>query len=797
MYSRNNPVAIRRSLRLSQLSAAIVLATCASTWLVPAYAMESIDDQVMSDTTGADGLAINVQASNVSYGNLYWQDGGATSNSLSLPGATLTNNVSTSPVNLAAQLNAGSSGTTPSLSLNLNLSPILFQAPQVLICSAATTCASSSSTLLGGVAIQTNNVTTASLVTTNGFLNSQGSAVVKLLLNNGNIFFTSNGNQLVTSDIYANITASGRIWVDATDGFRFSTSDKNGTQNGGVMLTAPGSWTAAGTPINAGLQFSLVMQNGTTNSLSSSPNGVIAFGATGSLPTLDLTVRGATATSMTTDNVGGTVSGTPNSSIFGNAGGGNAIAANMSATIQTGTGSNAFMLYVGAAGAGGYGIQMSNFVPFSNVTATTINPAITTGNVYMNLLTASTTGLVMPIPTALTGSTTTAANYFGLSALDTQTITGANSLFFAVRGLSIQGVPLNTAFYQNNVGVCTGTTTCTTGATPVSGFAIMPVFNGVNGNLTLSPTLNASSQQSIAYSLALAMTGNNGGTEGTGTGGSATAGTLQESAFFLADTSTTNPQYVGLRDINMYLKANGVITFGGNSTSNTLNITIPNFRLALSANLAAGYLPGAEPTTGGYSSFISNKDTLFTMNLGLLGDPNNTNNAITITTTSAKPSSLGITADLTLAGTAGSCSVATGLCASGNITAGVPNQTGTGTNGSSNFFRLVDNSGSALGLDNITGRIQLGAGSQLVVGPMLNSSGYNPYNLTSTTPTPVNSATITSYVNINPQDVPGNELLATLDFYPSTSGGAATPIGKMVLTGGTIISNLTLTPVTH
>ncbi len=802
MSSRNK----RFFLRQSPLLHVMMLGICTTSFFAtPLYAMQAIDDQVLSNTTGADGIALNVQASSVAANSIYWQDPTTSSSvgsAFALQNVTVTGNPNTSPFTAQIQVNTGSSGTIPALSINLvNLSPILFQAPTVVLCSGVTTGAPSGcGTSLGALTVQTLNPLTASLVTTNGLLNSQGGATLKLLLQKGNIYFASNGNQLIASDIYANINATGRIWIDATDGFRFSTS---GVTGGGVTLTAPGSWTTSGIPINAGLQTSLTMASGTAVS-SSGPSQAstgLAFGVSGSLPTLDLTVRGASASGVQ-DNVGGTVGGTANSSILGSAGGGNAIAANMTASLQSGTGSNAFSLFLGGAGTGGYGVDMSNFVPFSNVTSTT-NPTITTGNVYLNLVTSSTTKLIMPVPTVLTGSNGAVAgqmNYFnstlaGDTTTDLQSITvpASGSLLFAVRGLSIQGVPLQTQFYQNGVGLCTGTTTCTTG-TAATGFAIMPVLYNVNGNMTL----NANTSTNIAYSLALAMTGNN---NQIGETGNTPASDVQSSAFFLADT--VNKQYVGLRDINLYMTANGVmsLTNSGNTpnlgcpvNSNCLNLTLPNFMLAMKAGLATGFLPGAEGAATGYSSYsfytagmtypkyTDNKDTLFTMNLGLQSDAtNNTTNQLSLITSQSASNSLGFGVDLTLAGT---------------VNNGAPNQANAG----GNFYRIIDNSGSAMGLDNMTGRLQIGSGSQIFVGSVANP--YNPDNISGISAnTPVNSATLRTYLTVNPSNIQGNELLTTLDFYPvgakNAAGvvGGAQPVGNIVLTGGTIQSNLTLTPV--
>ncbi|GAC1369391.1 MAG: hypothetical protein NVS3B3_05870 [Aquirhabdus sp.] len=824
----------QNKLPLSRLAASIAL-VFSTLALSEAYALESISDQAMSDVTGADGVAININADQVAFGSLYWQDSinqtGATGN-LTLSNATLTNGVgTTSPIAAVVKINTGSSGVTPALSMNLNVnSSFLFTAPTITICTTLSACASPTS--LGSLAVQTTdpansanpttviaqpstlaNPTNLSIVTTNGFLNSSGTATVKLLLDSANIFFTSNGNQIVTSDIRANINATGRIWVDTADGFRFSTHDAAGVAivdssgHSGVSL-------AAASDFRAGLQGALMMQNATGSTLASStptvtntpPNGLIRFGVSGNLPKLDLYLRGSAGASDSganggEDNVGNNV-------------GKSGIAARMVATIQSGTNlshdglntGSGFELEVGAAGLNGYGIRMSNFVPFSNVMGT--NPTIDTGNVYLNLVNAS--SLTMPVPLGLTsgkgamGTVTSSAHNFGLATTDSQpisnttptTATKTDNLLFAVRGLSIQGVSMSTSFYQNGKGACTtaGSNPCLGTGAP-TGFAIMPVLNGVSANLALNANTGAATP-SLGYSIALAMTGNNAGTTETG---NTPATDIKESAFFLANTGTqNNSQYIGLRDINLYFRANGVITFKGSTngvthiSTNSINITMPNFLLAMSANFAGGYLPGTENvglTNGvartGYSTFMSNKDTIETINLSLQSDATNyKDNMVDVITSSAynttTSSFLGLNADLTLAGTKGSCSTLTPVgstCSGtgGTVTNGVPDQT-LATN---NFVRIVEpGTGAALGLDNITGRIQLGSGSGLTVGS--------------------NSGTFTANMIVNPQNIQGNELLTTLDLYAGSAAPALAPqpLGKMVITGGQLMSTMTLKPCT-
>ncbi len=712
------------SARMTKLALSISAITVLNTLCITAYAMESISDQALSDVTGADGVAVTVQADKFTFGSLYWEDqidNSGTVRRLQLDQASAANQVTLTPGSttnplITAKVNAGSSGTTPALSLNLNIAPFTFYAPRVEVCT-ATVCPANS---LGAFGLQTTQNSQIALATTNGLFNSAGTASVTILLDGVNTFFTSNGNQIVGADIRANISSTnGRIWIDATDGLRF----------GGDIALKAASASRAG--IQASLMLQTAQSGSSLNTVSPTAGGLVRLGISGNVLNTNLYVRGAKGTTANEDTIG---------ALVGNQG----LAARLTGQVQSGalnadgTGTG-FQLEFGGVGTGssGYGIQMTNFVPFSNVSTGT-NPTFDSGNIYLNLISAST--LTMPVQCVFTVgsdcSPTKAAytpvNVFNLTAADfTQPVT-ADSVYIGVRGLNIQGVPLQTYFYQNGVG------RVTSGAVP--GFALMPVLNNVNANLTL----NAASATTLGYTLAVSTQGTNGQ---TGEVGNNSATEVKTTSLFLADTSTpSKAQYIGLRNINLFLEANGVIQINDTSTDATcathcIKLTLPNFLLALSGDLAAGYLPGAEPANFAKFSDPANKDKLYGLNVKLKGATNSSTNNIGLSTTST--GALGLNADLTL------------------------------NSDASSFIRLVEPSGSALGLDGLTGRIQLGSGSQISVN--------------------ATSGTFTNVLNINPGNVAGGELLGTLNFYPN--GGSANPVGKIVMTGGQIISNLTVAPV--
>jgi len=773
----------------TRLSRAILLALFGGVISAPVYALESLSEQALSDTTGADGVAINIQANGLTFSNLYYQDqidnaATPTARQVQLTNATLTANSGT--LNAVAQINAGSTGTTPALSINLDvITPFLLAAPRVEICASSASC--TNTPLAGGsisgitnyFGLQTTTPTIFSLVTTNGLLNSAGTAKVTLSLNAANIFFTpyNQTTQLVTQNVNVNINStdgSGKIWISPTDGFRFS---------GNVNLlntTAPSASTA-------GIQASLMLQAPSGTGTTYTPlaaGGLLRFGVSGQLNNTQLYVRGTKGSAANEDSIGSVV-------------GAQGLVARLTgqtvsgALNADGTGTG-FQLELSGAGVdasgnpNGYGIQMTNFRGFSNVIAAGgANPTIDSGNIYVNLTNA--TSLPMPVQSVFTSTTANTVNFFNMTAATfNQAVSGADSALLAVRGLNIQGVPLLTYFYQTGVGRVTnsGTTynaatgVATTGTTPAAGFALMPVLYGVNANLALSS--NSSAPYGLNYAVAVSTTGNNGQTGESGAGSSTD---IKTTGIFLADTGGN--QYIGLRNINALIQASGVITLTSGVNTATcanrcINISLPNFLLAMSADFAAGYLPGAEPGTAGVSApgtfaqyaSASNTDTLFHINAQIVA-ANAATNTLSLYTNSN--GSLGIGADLTLAGTP---------AAPGNsfIRLSQPNCV-------SNCAGVTN--GATLGLDNLTGRLQLVAadsagtyttalgntvpGTNLLVGP--------------------NGATLNSTLIINPGNVANGELLGTLNFYKDSNTSTASTLGKIVMTGGQIISNLTLKPV--
>ncbi len=77
------------------------------------------------------------------------------------------------------------------------------------------------------------------------------------------------------------------------------------------------------------------------------------------------------------------------------------------------------------------------------------------------------------------------------------------------------------------------------------------------------------------------------------------------------DANKPTDYYIGLRNIDMLLSGSGSVGF----ENGNLNINLPDLLMVMSAEIAAGYLPGAKRKSDGSSvplnNFNLNTDVLF------------------------------------------------------------------------------------------------------------------------------------------------------------------------------------------
>jgi hypothetical protein len=199
--------------------------------------------------------------------------------------------------------------------------------------------------------------------------------------------------------------------------------------------------------------------------------------------------------------------------------------------------------------------------------------------------------------------------------------------------------------------------------------------------------------------------------------------------------------YIGLRNIDMLIRSYGSVGF----ENGNLNINLPDLLLVMSAEIAAGYLPGAKYKTGGGSApsappdnFNLSKDVLFGLKVKLLGDMNFAlvpNNAIS-----------------------GSYGSRLSIVGRYNLTAGT--------------IQVSDPiDGSMIGFDNMSGLIQFN--NAIVINKDDVSFNYS--------------------FDFNPDRTASKVFrVKDINFYPSSSAGQR--LGELVMTGGRLSAAMSIKP---
>lgn len=743
----------------------------------PAWALESLEDTALADVSGADGIVIQSQSDQVAIDQLFYQDKAGTSASggVAAPDSDLFarfENITIKPVTAGETLgstisiNTGSSASgVPAFNLELVSKPSLFIAERFYGCtsaagSSATDCTGSGNS---GNATGSNSGEWAikssglglSIASSDGLLNKNASARVKIVLDQMDMFITEkNGtsyNQIILGDIRANIDATGKIWVDAVEGLRFQ---------GNVTLASR----PIGTPnYAAGLQLALKQKANVgdpstpaaTRYDSSNAGNIIRFGASGDLKNVDFYMRGTNETDPDNSKIFGRVNGSATGdSIVGSSG---------VALRAKGEFSQANFSYeIGESGTTGRSLRFSELTPFSNYTSTG-NGTFDLGNVYIDLFNSTKIGL--PISSKLVSALkfntieTSLADSFGLNYVDLQTKTGALAntvtpamLAIGVRGLSLQGLAKTTEFINNNTGVATSS---------ING-SLVTVVNNLNGNIVFYGDNNDGNNKA-GFALGVS-------TEGLA------ADNKSSTSLLIADTG--GGKYIGLRNIDFLLQTAGTIQMNGSS----INVVLPKALLAFSAEVAAGRLMDGTRNFSSNSAVTNNSkaDVLF----GLRGRLNASNVTVDLTPDTGG-GGLGLKLDLNLARVAGD-----------NLygTSGVVS--GARTRGAGSFLQIIEPSdGSVLGLENISGRLTL-YGADAVTKPNFS------IDLTDDT------AIFEGKILINgTRDSAGTRTwggLATdlrvgnINFYPSVGGtvnmDAPQRLGELAMPGGEIYAKLTLKP---
>ena len=757
------------------------------------HAMQAMNDSDMRAVDGQDGIVADVSYGSVGFDQLYWDDktgSSATANTqdslrASLTGVKITT-ANANQSNVTVKMNAGSLANGSKTGLDLDVAANLgtVQADKFTLCKTSdsiSTCTNAAS--FGKLSIQNtaNTPITMHMTTADGLFSKTGFSSLDLGIKGLDIGLSqkqdsSTYNALVMNDFNFNFGAKGYMYVDPTEGLVLRTNPVAGS--GATDIGYVDFKRDVNGKSGLNLEFMLqpnVASNGTMISANSA-KGVIRAGANGRMINGVLQLRGTQDTASTILGV------TNGNSIAGDTGLAFRLNGEFTSDRDNLSGVEATSLELGGAGNQTYGLRFANITPLltrkniigtettSGVALNSDHAGLSMDGIYFNLVNAN--QITLPTNTALTSTylgNSVDANKLVNTNDYIQTLSTNNTPYtvLAIRGMNFSALSRRGQFiYTDANGVVSPVSTTTKWGLG------LPIYN-LNANFAFSPRLSngsASGDYLVAYNNGVIQKTAISGSERIGFSGSiSTQGVSSDgsksTSIILIDgganaNDNNNPTdyYVGLRNIDMLLNGTGSMGF----ENGRINVSMPKLLMAMSAQLAAGYLPGAKyktcPTSGGCyaasDSFTKNYDVLAAIKLRLAGQAN----------FSIIPLS---------------------LTASDYNSDGTPKEDKNALNfiglleldkTQNNSIQLVDPiDGSTMGLDNIVGTVAFD--NKIVVNS--NNVGFN------------------LGFNFNPNKTAAEVFrVKNIDFYPSVNGtvGSAQRLGELAITGGRLTSEMKITP---
>lgn len=763
------------------------------------YAMQAMNDSDMRAVDGQDGIVAEVSYGSVGFDQLYWDDktgSSATENAqdslrASLTGVKITT-ANANQSNVTVKMNAGSlaSGSKTGLDLDIaaNLGTIL--ADKFTLCKTSdsiSTCTNAAS--FGKLSIQNtaNTPITMHITTADGLFSKTGFSSLDLGIKGLDIGLSqkqdsSTYNALVMNDFNFNFGAKGYMYVDPTEGLVLRTNPVAGsgaTDIGYVDFKRDVNG-------KSGLNLEFMLQpNVASNETMISANsakGVIRAGANGRMINGVLQLRGTKDTESTILGV------TNGNSIAGDTGLAFRLNGEFTSDRDNLSGVEATSLELGGAGNQTYGLRFANITPLltrkniigtettSGVALNSDHAGLSMDGIYFNLVNAN--QITLPTNTALTSTylgNSVDANRLVNTNDYIQTLSTNNTPYtvLAIRGMNFSALSRRGQFiYTDANGVVSPVSTTTKWGLG------LPIYN-LNANFAFSPRLSngsasgdylvaynngviqktaVSGSERIGFSGSISTQGVNDGSDGTPAGSKSTSILLIDGGQNANDNNNPTDYYVGLRNIDMLLNGTGSMGF----ENGRINVSMPKLLMAMSAQLAAGYLPGAKYKTCPSSSGCYASSDSFTKNYDVLA-------AI----------------KLRLAGQANFSIIPLSLTASDYNSDGTPKEDKNALNfiglleldkTQNNSIQLVDPiDGSTMGLDNIVGTVAFD--NKIVVNS--NNVGFN------------------LGFNFNPNKTAAEVFrVKNIDFYPSVNGtvGSAQRLGELAITGGRLTSEMKITP---
>lgn len=649
------------------------------------YALQVLDDSDLRDTEGQDGIDLTINYTQADIGSMYWEDMAGTATGASEQTLRAVANTVKIRDTIAAdglrlggryQLDIGSNGTRTGLYLNAQTNPFTLSIDNFSICDTTPTCDPSGASgayngVVGGLAIQVDSPLQVELSTPNGLFNETEQASLLLGLQNINLYTglkltpaATTQNQLILKNFNFNFGGKGVFYV-ATNGLMLETRSGVATGAGKATKaqapntthgyidfnrvtdpdqTGSATGTYGGTSAGLNLEFMTKVNNDMTvaNPYSlTNAKGLIRLGASGRMVNSYLSLKGvdvnglafpANILGFASDS--GTTGSGANNTVMGSRGLGLRFRGEFTSegdAMLGGDNSKTTKLEIGGAGTNAFGFEFSQLQPLAF--GSSDRAYFDSGDVYFNL--ANTRHLRLPENTILNtsrfgGNTTT----FLTSATDyVQQIhnlaTNPYSFVTAIRGSEFQAVSRRGRFTSSSGVSLANAIASTDGINNKWGLGL-PFYN-MNANIAMYASrysgdvfsLDVSNNvtratvtdtQRLGFALALS-------TEGKNVDGSKTTSIMVvDGGDNPNNLNLPTDYYFGLRNIDMLLRGYGSVGF----ENGNFNMNLPNLLIAMVAEVAAGYLPGAKYRTGSTveaaDNFNLKKDVLWGVKLKLLGD---------------------------------------------------------------------------------------------------------------------------------------------------------------------------------
>ena len=573
----------------------LTLCICAAN---QSYALQALNDQILSDVTGQDGISITHEASKVDIKQLNWIDPaevGKTPIKLGLHNievktATGYNNIKTKldfDVG-TTQLANGTQGV--GILLSASVSPFTATAAQIMLMCSPNCATGETDQNLGSFKLSTISPFEVYLATTNGLFNRDSKVHLDFKLQNASISYGQNNQDLTLKDFNFNLSADGYLYIDETEGVVLTSKGSVGDNIvvlGRVEDKTDVHDSRVGNATNPGLNVDL--RYGSANS---THRNLIRIGASGALTNGKIALNAdqtGVAKFNTVNRVNGNVQ---ENEVLASAGYGfkNAGGLHLNVSADFTRAGNSLLgaatpttFELGHTGTGSYAIEFSNLSPLNVRTSTDPNSVINSqnayidfGQIYINNIRTNSMGFVVndQIKTIL------GAQNYELIYNPSPTGNASNMAFIAVRGLDFQAIARKARFISDNSIAVNNTNEGTWGLG-------IPIYN-LNANAAFFAKKYTNTvgtvKDGLGYDIAVSTDGY----------GEDSQGNPKTTSIIVIDGAMSKHgeevnYYTGLRNIDSYFKASGVIGFN----ENEIYIKADSLLFAANAEIAIGQLPGA------------------------------------------------------------------------------------------------------------------------------------------------------------------------------------------------------------